>query len=47
MSSNLRYRCNLRPVQIKDIADLKLDDIRQGRSGVMAELLGSRFLSST
>ena len=34
-------------VKIKDIADLKLDDIRQGWSGVMAELIGYRFLSPT
>jgi len=27
-------------VEIKDIADLKLDDIRQGWSGVMSELFG-------
>ena len=27
-------------VEIKGIADLKLDDIRQGWSGVMAELFG-------
>jgi hypothetical protein len=27
-------------VEIKDIADLKLEDIRQGWSGVMAELFG-------
>ena len=27
-------------VEIKDIADLKLDDIRQGRSGVISGLFG-------